>query len=59
MATDKIDNIVLEYDSNDYPDFCDAFILSCDINGVEATESQLEKLNKDSDFIHEEIFNQF
>jgi len=33
-------------DSKDYPDFCDAFMVSCDIDGEEATEDQLEYINE-------------
>lgn len=54
----KIDNIQLAgIDTNDAPDFCDAYIESCDIDGVEATEEQLEKLNEDSDFVYECVIN--
>ena len=48
----KIDNIELEYDRTDYPDFCDAHILSCDIDGIPATDEQLDDLNEDRDFIY-------
>ena len=33
-------------DSKDYPDFCDAFMVSCDIDGEEDTEDQLEYINE-------------
>tara|TARA_R110000772_G_scaffold166843_1_gene278477 strand:- start:2123 stop:2302 length:180 start_codon:yes stop_codon:yes gene_type:complete len=49
-----IDNILVGgIDGNDYPDFCDAFIAGADIDGVAATEEQLEELNEDSNFVHE------
>lgn len=54
----KITNI--EFDDvfhTDAPDYCDAYILSCDIDGVEATEEQLNEINKDSDFVHEKLFD--
>lgn len=55
----KIDNIVFgDVDYQDYPDFCDAYIESCDIDGIEATSEQLDKLNENSDFINEELFKQ-
>lgn len=37
----------------DYPDYCDAFIESCLIDGIEATEAQLDELNEDRDLTHE------
>jgi hypothetical protein len=53
-----IDNILVGgIDGNDYPDFCDAFIESADIDGVAATEKQLDELNEDSSFVHECVFN--
>jgi hypothetical protein len=53
-----IDNILVGgIDGNDYPDFCDAFIESADIDGVAATEEQLDELNEDSSFVHECVFN--
>ena len=49
----QIDNIEFEdVDIRDYPDFCDAFVASCDIDGVEATEQQL-------DFINENLLENF
>lgn len=54
----KITNI--EFDDvfqDDAPDYCDAYIVSCDIDGIEATSQQLDEINKDSDFIHEKLFD--
>ena len=42
-------------DMADYPDFCDAYVDSCDVNGVEATDEQLDMINEDSDFIYEQL----
>ena len=40
MELDKISNIELgDIDTNDYPDFCDAFIVSAKYNGVELTDA--------------------
>lgn len=58
IELDKIDNIKFEdIDRKDYPDFCDAFILSADMNGYPMTEMELEKLNEDSEFVHEKLFD--
>ena len=52
----KIDNIEIEgIDHSDYPDFCDAFIASCDIDGREATDAELEDLNDDTDFVYQAV----
>lgn len=47
IQTSQIDNIEFDgVDSKDYPDFSDAFIANCDIDGKEATEDQLEWINE-------------
>lgn len=57
MDITKIDNIDFEgIDYKDAPDFCDAFISSADYNGLEMTDEQLETINEDSDFVHEELY---
>lgn len=54
----KIDNVeIAGIDKKDYPDFCDAYIQNCDIDGVPATDEQLDELNDDSDFVYEQITN--
>jgi hypothetical protein len=54
----KITNIELDdIDYRDHPDYCDAYIVSCDIDGVEATEAELNEINKNSDFVHDCVFN--
>ena len=56
----KATNIELDgIDSNDFPDFCDAFILSADHeDGSPFTDAELETLNDDVDFVHEQVFAQ-
>ena len=50
----KIENIVVsDIDMKDYPDFCDAYIEECDIDGVPATDEQLDAINENSDFVYE------
>lgn len=52
MEYKDIDNIELDgIDTNDYPDFCDAFISSADYKGVKMTEEQLDEINEDTDFV--------
>ena len=54
----KIDNIVFGgVDMEDYPDFCDAYIESCDIKGVKATQKQLDKVNKNYDFLYSKLID--
>lgn len=54
MDYKKIDNITLDgINGSDAPDFCDAFIVSADYNGVEMTSEQLDEINDNSDFIYE------
>ena len=52
----KISNVNIDgIDMDDYPDFCDAYILSADYDGVEMTEAELDLLNDDRDFVHEAV----
>ena len=54
MDYKQIDNIEMDgIDTRDYPDFCDAYIVSADYKGVEMTDAQLNKLNEDGDFVYE------
>ena len=58
MDYKKINNIEVDgIDTNDYPKFCDAFILSADYDGVEMTDKQLDVLNEDSEFVYKSVQN--
>ena len=53
-----IDNIQFEgIDHNDAPDYCDAYIVSADYDGVAMTEEQIELLNEDTDFVYEKLMD--
>jgi len=52
------DVVVEDIDTKDYPDFVDAFIASALYDGKEMTDAQLEEINEDGDFIHEQTMNQ-
>lgn len=44
----------------DYPDFCDAYIdYAEDENGGPLTDSELELLNEDRDFVHDKAMESF
>ena len=59
MELDKITNIELGgIDTNDYPDFCDAFIESAEIDGVELTDEELYELNCNRDFVYQCVLNE-
>ena len=54
---DKITNVIVQgIDMKDFPDFCDAYIESCDIDGIPATEEQLEFINQNGMFVHEKVW---
>jgi hypothetical protein len=40
----------------DYPDYCDAYIVSAEYDGKEMTQEQIEML--DSDFVYEKLIEQ-
>lgn len=54
---EKVDNIDFDgIDHKDYPDYCDAYIVSADYDGREATDEELEKINDNSDFVYEKLW---
>ena len=58
MDYSKIDNVEIDgIDTNDYPDFCDAYIVSADYNGVPMTDEQLDEVNDNSDFVYDCVQN--
>lgn len=55
----KYTNVKFEgIDFNDYPDFCDAFIVSAELNDIPLTDEQIEDLN-DNSFVKYELLTQF
>lgn len=59
MDYTKIHNVEVDgIDTSDYPDFCDAFISSAYLDGVEMTDKQLDDLNDNcSDFVYDSVLN--
>lgn len=56
---EKYTNVKFEgIDFNDYPDYCDAFIVSAELNGIPLNDEQIEDLN-DNDFVKYELLTQF
>ena len=54
----EIDNI--EFDGiefSDYPDFCDAFICYAERNGKPLNDTELDKLNEDTEFVHNKLMD--
>ena len=52
----KIDNVELDgIDTSDAPDFADAYIVSCDIDGRPATEEELDIINDNGDFVYSQV----
>jgi len=59
MDYSKITNVEVEdIDTDDYPDFCDAYISYAEYKGKEMTEDQLEELNDDGDFVYQSALSQ-
>jgi len=55
----KLENVVIGgVDFEDYPDFCDAYIVAADYDGVALTELELDELSQDGEFVHETLFSQ-
>ncbi len=54
----KIHNIEFDgVDTNDAPDFSNAFIMSCDIDGRPATEEELDIINDNSEFVYDALMD--
>jgi hypothetical protein len=55
----KISNIVFDdVHYEDFPDFCDAFISSADMDDIPMTEDELEELNENHrEFVWEKLFD--
>jgi hypothetical protein len=54
----KIDNIEVDgIDHRDYPDYCDAYIVSADYGDRPMTEEEIEILNEDSQFVFETVWS--
>lgn len=54
--TKEITNIAFDgIDHNDSPDFCDAYIVSAERNGVPLSEDEIDEINDDKDFVHEKL----
>ena len=59
MNYDLIDNIEIDgIDTNDYPNFSDAYIVFADYDGESMTDAQIDIINEDYSFIHDCVYNQ-
>lgn len=51
-----IDNIKFDQvDHADHPDYCDAYIISADMDGISMTEGELDLLNEDRNFVYDKL----
>ena len=52
-----IDDVEMDgINTRDYPDFVDAYVTSCCINGKPATEKEIDEINEDSSLVHELVW---
>tara|TARA_Y100000294_G_scaffold172754_1_gene187919 strand:+ start:328 stop:516 length:189 start_codon:yes stop_codon:yes gene_type:complete len=59
IDTSRITAVQLEdIDTNDYPDFADAYISDAIYMGREMTEAELDELNNDSGFVYEKVMEE-
>lgn len=59
IDTKKVSNVIVDnIDFKDYPDFCDASIVSADYDGIPMTDEQIEEINKNSEFVNQSVFAQ-
>jgi hypothetical protein len=55
----KISDVELDgIDTRDYPDFCDAYVVSATYDGREMTEEELDALNDDSEYVYDLVIEQ-
>lgn len=58
MNYDLIDNIEVDgINTNDYPDFVDAYIVYADYDGEPMTDLMIEELNEDYDFVYDSVIS--
>ena len=58
ISINQITNVVLDgIDMSDYPKFCDAYIVSADINGKAASEAELEEIMDNNEIFYTLIEN--
>ncbi len=54
MEKKLITNVKFEgIDHKDYPDYCDAYIVSADYNGEPMTDEQIEDLAQDTGLVYD------
>lgn len=54
MEKKLITNVKFEgIDHKDYPDYCDAYIVSADYNGVPMNDEQIEDLAQDTGLVYD------
>lgn len=58
MDYSKVKVIEIEgIDHSDAPDYCDAYVSNAEYDGVVMNQEQLDELNEDRDFVHEQVIN--
>jgi hypothetical protein len=55
MDLNKIENIEIEYDTDDFPDFTDAFIVYAEIDGRKLNNNELKELNENSEYKYQAV----
>jgi len=54
---EELESIELEgIDTRDAPDFVDAYIISASYSDRELNDAELDELNDDGDFVHEQVY---
>ncbi len=54
----EIDNIEFaDIDYNDYPDFCDAYVIEANCRGIAMTENQLIELDNHRGFVYDKLMD--
>tara|TARA_R110001632_G_scaffold70548_1_gene164291 strand:- start:569 stop:760 length:192 start_codon:yes stop_codon:yes gene_type:complete len=52
----KIEDVEVDgIDTNDYPDFCDAYIAAAAYKGREMTDEELDTLNEDDSYVYDKV----
>ena len=54
----KLENIELEFNRKDHPDYAYAIIIYAERDGVALTEEELDELNQDSELVHELVLEE-
>lgn len=53
----KVVVLEFDYDKNDYPEYCDSYVMRAEYDGIELTEQELDELNEMRDWVYDKLMD--